>query len=103
MADAHILKVTRQGKNTMSKRRAMRLLLAAPRGDYTSDVDDALTQTEAVELAKRLLEDQDNSRLTLRQENAVKDIIGVSDDQTDETESGTNPPGVGGGLGEEFK
>lgn len=79
--DAEILAVTLRDKRTMSKRRALRLLLAAPQGDFEAPVQYAgegeeLTQSE---MLRRLFEDvliNDGGNVTTRLDEAVNVISG---------------------------
>lgn len=79
--DADILRVTKQGKG-MHKRQALRLLLAAPRGNYTSAADDDLTQTEAVNLLNALILGDSKNRLKDAREKNVKDAADGPNEKT---------------------
>src|SRR5574343_676197 len=79
--DADILRVTKQGKG-MHKRQALRLLLAAPRGNYMSAADDDLTQTEAVKLLIALIQGDSKTQLKDAREKNVKDATAGPNEKT---------------------
>lgn len=83
--DAEILAVTLRNKNTMSKRRALRLLLSAPRGDYLSEYQPEgstgrLTQNEALGFLFEDVLANDGTNVNQGQNNDIRDVIGIGDE-----------------------